>query len=104
VQATPVLPGDWVIVLPLVLALMTAAVLVMLREAARVGFVLALLAVGAIVASEVALLLRVLESGPVSMTMGNWLPPFGISFTARSVRSGFRIGRGGGDDARCSST
>ncbi len=91
VQATPVLPGDWVIVLPLVLALMTAAVLVMLREAARVGFVLALLAVGAIVASEVALLLRVLESGPVSMTMGNWLPPFGISFTADLFGAGFAL-------------
>lgn len=91
VQTTAVLPGDWVIVLPLVLALLAAAVLVMLRQAAGVSFVLSLLAVGAIAACDLALLLRVLDNGPVSMTMGNWLPPFGISFAADLFGAGFAL-------------
>src|SRR5690606_32379397 len=32
--------------------------------------------------AEVGLLLRVAAEGPLAMTMGRWLPPFGISFTA----------------------
>ena len=38
---------------------------------------------------DVELLRRVLADGPLSMTMGNWLPPFGISFTADIMGAGF---------------
>ena len=38
-----------------------------------------------------ALLDRVLADGPLSMTMGNWLPPFGISFTADATGAGFAL-------------
>lgn len=91
VQTTPVAPGDWVIVLPLVVALLSAALVLMLRRVAGLSFVLALLAVAAIIACDVALLLRVFEGGPVSMTMGKWLPPFGISFTADLFGAGFAL-------------
>ncbi len=34
---------------------------------------------------------RVLEGGPLSMTMGRWPPPFGISFTADVMGAGFAL-------------
>ena len=67
-------PADWVIVLPVVLGLM-----------------LALLVVAAIIACEITLLQTVVESGPVSMTMGKWLPPFGISLTADAFGASFAL-------------
>jgi len=89
--AVKTLAADWVVVLPVVLGLMGAALLLMLRRAKlfqaglAVGFVLL------IMACEVALLQRVLANGPLSMTMGNWLPPFGISFTADVMGAGFAL-------------
>jgi multicomponent Na+:H+ antiporter subunit D len=73
--------GDWVVVLPVVLSLVGAASLLMLRRRGGVSLIGALTVLAAIVACEVNLLLRVLADGPLSMTMGKWLPPFGISFT-----------------------
>jgi multicomponent Na+:H+ antiporter subunit D len=37
------------------------------------------------------LFLRVFESGPLAMTMGKWLPPFGISFSVDVVGAGFAL-------------
>lgn len=83
--------ADWVLVLPLVLCLMGAATALMLRKSGELTFVLALLIVAAVIACETALLLRVLDSGPLSMTMGKWLPPFGISFAADIFGVGFAL-------------
>ncbi|WP_108395731.1 proton-conducting transporter membrane subunit [Devosia submarina] len=74
--------ADWIVVLPLVLALLGAALALIMRNNGRVTFFLALLVVGAMLACEIGLIARIWENGPVSMTMGNWLPPFGISFAA----------------------
>ncbi|WIY53638.1 proton-conducting transporter membrane subunit [Devosia sp. YIM 151766] len=74
--------ADWVIVLPIVLALMGAAALLMLRRSQTPPLIGALIVVVAIIACEITLLLDILAHGPVSMTMGRWLPPFGISLTA----------------------
>lgn len=82
-------PADWVLILPVVLCLLGAAVLLMLRSARDFQFLFALLVVGAVLWCEAALLLRVVEFGPLSMTMGRWLPPFGISFTADLLGAGF---------------
>jgi len=84
-------PADWVIVLPVVLALMGAALALILRRTPRLGFTLALLVVAAIIACEISLLQTVVESGPVSMTMGKWLPPFGISLTADAFGASFAL-------------
>ena len=83
--------ADWVVVLPLVLCLMGAAATLMLRRAGGLTFVFAVLIVVAVIACEVTLLLRVLDSGPLSMTMGKWLPPFGISFAADIFGAGFAL-------------
>jgi multicomponent Na+:H+ antiporter subunit D len=45
----------------------------------------------AVLVADVDLLLRTLASGAMSMTMGNWLPPFGISFTADVMSSAFAL-------------
>jgi len=83
--------ADWVIVLPLVLALMGAALLLMLRQKRGIAPAVSMLVVLAMIACEVVLLAKVLEVGPVSMTMGRWLPPFGISFTADIFGAGFAL-------------
>lgn len=83
--------SEWVIILPIILALMGASLLLMLRNSrgGQAGF--ALLIVLAIIVCEVELLLRTLESGPQTMTMGKWLPPFGISFTADVMGAAFAL-------------
>lgn len=83
--------ADWVLVLPLVLALLGAAVLLMMRGAGRLGFMLAAMFVIGIIACDLTLLLRVVEAGPLSMTMGKWPPPFGISFAADVFGAGFAL-------------
>lgn len=74
--------------LPVVLGLLGAAVALILRRAAA-G--LALLVVIAILACDILLVLRVIDSGPVSMTMGRWLPPFGISFAVDMFAAAFAL-------------
>lgn len=83
--------ADWVVVLPLVLALMGASLALMLRKNSGMSFMLAVLVVVAIIACEVSLLLRVYDAGPLSMTMGKWLPPFGISFAADLFGASFAL-------------
>ncbi len=87
--ATPI--GDWVIVLPVVLGLMGAALLLIVRRHALLSLAGALAIVAAIIACEITLLLAVLDNGPVSMTMGRWLPPFGISLTADIFGASFAL-------------
>ena len=87
--ATPA--GAWVVVLPVVLALLGAAVLLMLRHRRGLPLPAALLVLAAIVACEIALLIEVIAVGPVSMTMGNWLPPFGISLTVDVFGAAFAL-------------
>jgi len=87
----PTAAADWAIVLPVVIALMAGALLLMLRrgQSSQAGF--AMLAVFGIMAVEIEVFLRVLENGPVAMTMGNWLPPFGISFVVDVLGAGFAL-------------
>lgn len=84
-------PGDWLIILPVVLCLLGAALLLVIRFARDFHLLLTVLVVGGVLACDAALVLRVLGQGPVSMTMGNWLPPFGISFTADLMGAGFAL-------------
>lgn len=79
---TVTLAADWVLVLPIVLALLGAAALLVVRRSNNLPVLGAVLVIVAIIACEISLLLRVVSEGPLSMTMGKWLPPFGISLTA----------------------
>lgn len=81
--------ADWVLVLPVVLPILGAAALLMVRQRLRVQFWLCAAVILAVLAADVMLFARVLGGGPLSMTMGRWLPPFGISFTADVLGAGF---------------
>jgi len=83
--------GEWNLILPVIIALMAGALLLMFRRSrgSQSGF--AVLAVLAIIVVEADLFWQVLTTGPVAMTMGNWLPPFGISFAADVMGVGFAL-------------
>ncbi len=83
--------GDWIVILPVILPLMGAALLLMLRRVGIYHAGFAILVVLAVLASNLQLLARVTATGPVSMTMGRWLPPFGISFTADATGALFAL-------------
>src|SRR5262245_19918428 len=88
--ATPA--ADWIVILPVALPLLGAALLLMLWATAReLHWLFAALVALAVLVCDVELLRRTLETGPTSMTMGNWLPPFGISFTADAMGSAFAL-------------
>ena len=87
----PVPLADWLIITPLAICMVFGAVLLMTRKhtafqppAAIVGLLL-------LVAACVALLIHVVTGGPVTMTMGRWLPPFGISFTVDILGAGLAL-------------
>ena len=83
--------ADWVVVWPVALALFGAGFLVMLRGQRAMQLPFAAAVIVAIVVSNIYLLVRVFESGPVAMTMGKWLPPFGITFAADMTSAIFSL-------------
>jgi multicomponent Na+:H+ antiporter subunit D len=83
--------ADWVIIAPLLLCLAGGGLLLVLREKLRVQWAVCAAVVLAVVVSDWLLFARVLEDGPLTMTMGKWLPPFGISFTADVLGAGFAL-------------
>ncbi|MEO6396408.1 MAG: proton-conducting transporter membrane subunit [Devosia sp.] len=87
--ATPLL--DWALILPVVLGLMGGALLLMLRGLLRLQAVVCALVLLLILGSDAVLFQRVSIEGPLAMTMGNWLPPFGISFTADMLGAAFAL-------------
>jgi len=95
IQQSAVFAADWVVVLPVVVAIATAALLLIGRGARDLQWGGALLGAATIVLVDLTLLWRVIELGPLSMTMGNWLPPFGISFTVDIVGAAFALAAAG---------
>jgi len=81
VLAAPSL-ADWLVVAPVVIPIIVGAVLLMFRHETKMQAGVAIVGLAAMLISNVLLLSRILDAGPVVMTMGRWLPPFGISFTA----------------------
>ncbi|TLP44844.1 Na+/H+ antiporter subunit D [Cohaesibacter sp. CAU 1516] len=73
--------ADWLIIAPIILTIVGGALLLMLREKTKLHGALATLIMGLLVLVDALLLARVLDVGPIAMTMGRWLPPFGITFT-----------------------
>ena len=87
----PVAAGDWLVIAPVVIAIAFGAVLLMFRHELRWQAATAILGLCAMVAANAMLLSRVLADGPLAMTMGRWLPPFGISFVADGLGAGFAL-------------
>ncbi len=88
---TVTLPADWTLILPVALCLFGGAFLLAFRSARtwQPGF--AILVVLAVIICDAELLYRTMTTGPVAMTMGKWLPPFGISFTADVMSAAFAL-------------
>lgn len=78
----PVSAADWLVIAPVALPLIFGAVLLMLRHRTATQPGLAVAALAILFAVDAGLLTHVWTGGPVVMTMGRWLPPFGISFVA----------------------
>ncbi len=85
------LAADWVIVWPIALPMLGAAILLMARKRPEWQSPFAFVILLATLVANVMLFLRVQAEGPLSMTMGNWLPPFGISLVADSLSALFSM-------------
>ncbi|WP_099865141.1 Na+/H+ antiporter subunit D [Pararhizobium haloflavum] len=73
--------ADWLVIAPVAYCLMAGAGLMMLRKYVKLQPRLAVFGLLALVAMTAGLLVHVLSGGTVTVTMGRWLPPFGISFS-----------------------
>lgn len=78
----PVPLVDWLLIAPVLIPILAGAVLLMVRKRPAVQIPLSLASLVILVLVTGGLLARVMLVGPFSMTMGRWLPPFGISFVA----------------------
>jgi multicomponent Na+:H+ antiporter subunit D len=77
----PVEAADWLVILPVAWCLIVGAALLMLRSRTGLQAGVAIASLVALSAMNLVLLVKVGADGPLTMTMGRWLPPFGISFT-----------------------
>ncbi|WEX07753.1 Na+/H+ antiporter subunit D [Chelativorans sp. AA-79] len=78
----PTSPADWLVIAPVAIPLVFGAVLLIFRHETRLQAGIAIAGLIATLAGNVLLLSHILDHGPAVMTMGRWLPPFGISFAA----------------------
>jgi len=81
----PIAAGDWLIVAPSLITMIGGALCLMLRKNTDLQPKLGIALLGALVLASLALLIRVLDHGVITMVMGNWLPPFGIAVTADAL-------------------
>ena len=88
-DVAPTTLQQWLIPAPLIICLVGAGALLMLRKSTTQHAVAAIIALIGVVAATAALLWSVVETGPVVMTMGRWLPPFGISFAVDAAGAAF---------------
>lgn len=72
---------DWLIVAPVALMILSGSLLLVLRRRNELQLPVALGSLGLLSIFNFFLLQWVVAEGPQTMTMGRWLPPFGISFT-----------------------
>ncbi len=87
--AGPTPAADWLLLVPVVLPVLAGAVLLVVRHQVRLHAAIAIAAFGLTFAGAAGLLYRVVTEGPLVMTMGRWLPPFGISFNADALGATF---------------
>lgn len=73
--------ADFLIVAPVVIPMLFGAFLLMMRSRTEMHGRIAVVGMGLLVFVTFGLLQRVLSEGALTMTMGRWLPPFGISFS-----------------------
>lgn len=72
--------ADWLVVAPIIICLLGGAFLLAQRKNTAIQGRTAVAILALLVIASVGLFVHVLNNGPIVMTMGRWLPPFGISF------------------------
>lgn len=77
--------SHWLLVTPILLCMFGGALAIMLRKKPELQPWIAITILSLVVLSNIGLLLHVLNNGVITMVMGNWLPPFGIAFTADAL-------------------
>jgi multicomponent Na+:H+ antiporter subunit D len=90
-QATSVPLAAWLVILPVLLPLFGAALLIAGAGRTMRPTAFAVLVTLLTAAIDALLLRHVFIAGPLAMTMGRWLPPFGISFAADVLGAGFSL-------------
>lgn len=85
----PVALADWLVVAPVAIPLIAGAFLLMYRKETAIHAGIAIAALALTLLTEIGLLAKVASEGPLVMTMGRWLPPFGISFSADVLGASF---------------
>lgn len=81
----PVAAADWLVVAPVAAPVAIGALLLMIRHETRLHAAVAVVGFAVMLLCNIGLLARVIAEGPLVMTMGRWLPPFGISFAADAL-------------------
>ena len=87
----PPLPADWFVVAPLVFGFIFGALCLMTRKNTDRQPYIAITGLVLMLVADIGLFWHVLNNGTVVMTMGRWLPPFGITFAADLLGASFAL-------------
>ncbi len=82
---------DWLVILPILIPFLTAALCVMAWRAHRIQGVLGLLGAAGLFAASIVLFVRVWNNGPQTMEMSSWAAPFGIAFVVDVLGAGLVV-------------
>lgn len=74
--------ADWLVIAPLIFGFIFGALCLMQRKNVATQGYIAITGLTLMLLADIGLFWNVLENGAVVMTMGRWLPPFGITFEA----------------------
>ncbi|MCX2722236.1 Na+/H+ antiporter subunit D [Roseibium salinum] len=77
--------GDWLVVAPTLITILGGSLCLMLRKNTDLQPKIGIGFLALLVLANLALLIRVLDHGVITMVMGSWLPPFGIAFTVDTL-------------------
>jgi len=91
---TPPAPADYLVVAPLVIGIVFGALCLMTRKNTDRQPWMALSGLVLMLAADIGLFWHVWDNGTVVMTMGRWLPPFGITFAADMLGATFALTAG----------
>lgn len=90
VMADPAL-ADWLVAAPLILGFIFGAICLMQRKNVLLQTRIALFGLLLMLIADIGLFINVWQHGTVVMTMGRWLPPFGITFAADMLGATFAL-------------
>lgn len=83
--------ADWLVAAPLILGFLFGAICLMQRKNVILQTRIALFGLLLMLIADIGLFINVWQNGTVVMTMGRWLPPFGITFAADMLGATFAL-------------